>query len=221
MRHTCIEKCALGHTHSAFQTAFLPFHNITSSGIALAQRYISSSGQTPSLQDYIHSLIPTHPVSHQRDRDWHAGAFLHTKPPRTSCQDPGCNLQPAVTAVDTEWPQTLHITIPEALSLDRRPETTLLFPLTMTLLASNHSSVPSTELSVTYRLVGRIVFHHRRAHYTAQLVIGDRTFDYDSMANSGILGDIGRDALTANPTPSSVLVVYHRTSTAKVCSRSL
>ncbi len=60
------------------------------------------------------------------------------------------------------------------------------------------------------------MFHRKNDHFTSQIVLGDRTFDYDSMINGGRLRDIGRDILATVPSPAMVLAIYDRSSAQKV-----
>ena len=89
------------------------------------------------------------------------------------------------------------------------------FPLTWSIPSSQQGN--SDEPQVTYTLVGRILFHSKLSHYTAQLIIGDRTFNFDSMQNSGVLVDVGRDVMATTLARQVSMVVYMRTSVASVC----
>ena len=220
MRHFCVEQCADHHSHLGKASPFLPFHAITTTGTALAYSARASPDSAPNLQDYLRNLIPTQPSSRKGDRHWNGESFIHTQKPSPHCQEPGCTLKTDICAVDTAWPQVLHLIVPESLSIDQSPydrKTALQFPLTFTLPTEGTSSNSGNSAQyVSYSLVGRILFHRKRAHYTAQAVVGDQTFDYDSMAHGGGLCRVGRDVVAATPTPSAVMVVYNRTSVSSV-----
>ncbi|TFK81763.1 hypothetical protein K466DRAFT_501589, partial [Polyporus arcularius HHB13444] len=121
--------------------------------------------------------------------------------------------------VHTIWPQVLQV-IPSTRGASAEAfdaKTALRFPLNWSLPAEpaddeytgNESDIASPG-QVSYTLVGRVLFHPARRHFTTQIVMDGRTYDYDSMARGGRLSDVGRDLLAEVSTRAVVMAVYHR-----------
>lgn len=82
--------------------------------------------------------------------------------------------------------------------------------------AKRPSGLDISLAGVTYRLVGRQLFHREDAHFTTQLLLDNRTFTYDDKTNSGVLINTGDSSEITAASELVTFVVYHRVTDAKV-----
>ncbi|KAI1789317.1 hypothetical protein LXA43DRAFT_893128, partial [Ganoderma leucocontextum] len=139
-------------------------------------------------------------------------------------------------SVLTVIPETRNDT-PEAFK--GKTGSTVTYPLRFSLPASfgphevDRLRVPESGL-VEYQLVGRVLYERgvASAHYTAQVVIGDSAYDYDSTYSNGRLysgyqvdaepaESHRRRASITTPTQNHSMAIYHRGSDISTTFRSV
>ncbi|OBZ71985.1 hypothetical protein A0H81_08091 [Grifola frondosa] len=202
IQHHIIRSCPNGH--ESMEIIFLPAaYSLRTKNITITRN--ASQKEQVSLADYFTHFIPSRPHGNT-----HHGADPVHMLPSTPCTQTGCGLMLAVSTVHTVWLQTLTI-IPETFGTSLEEYRNLTLPPVEFKRVWSLQDV-ATDCEVEYHLVGRVLFQCERSHFTAQVVIGDRTFDYDSIANHGKLQDIGREQCCSIPTHKVNMVMYHRAS---------
>lgn len=146
----------------------------------------------------------------------------------SACLHHDCNATSRVCAVQTAWPQVLHI-VPEtsgdtADAFERRlhPDChphPVHYPLRFSINTQSQSAsldqepVPGElkiDTAVEYKLIGRLLFDSERAHFTAELLIDDRMYRYDDRDREGVLSEVGPATMLEDLSPTVSLVLYHR-----------
>ncbi|TBU52815.1 hypothetical protein BD310DRAFT_995754 [Dichomitus squalens] len=94
-------------------------------------------------------------------------------------------------------------------------------PLSVGQSSSSIGSFTSNSSLVDYQIVGRVLFHPKRGHYTAQVVLGNMTYDYDSMQGDGLLHHVGSATMVTTPTRCTGIVFYHRNSGEQTTFRTM
>ncbi|KAJ3552568.1 hypothetical protein NM688_g4086 [Phlebia brevispora] len=164
-------------------------------------------------------------------RSYNHGNKLFDLPDR-SCGHDSCDKVARVFTVQTAWPAILHI-VPETCGetadafeertrLDFSPHPTRL-PLRFHIQTkSNHApdQLAEGELRsspvVEYEMVGRLLFDADKLHFTAEVIIGDSTYEYNDMERNGVMMRTGPAVSIEELSHKVSLVVYRRVSEGKI-----
>lgn len=212
MVHSLVRQCPAGHrfVQSGICKPITEF-SLNSSDISIAHHY----APVATLSDYFNHFIPCE----RGGNAYHGGTVVlkTTDALETvECRSPECSQDASVVAVQTAWPQVLQV-IPETSgdAMDAfQNKNYIRFPAHWSL-----KSAFGGGTNVTYRMIGRILFHSQSSHFTAQLLIEGSTYQYDSL-NLGRLKRIGSEDVINSHTHAVCMVFYDRTSSTQVCRSS-
>lgn len=177
-----------------------------------------STSPPPNLADYLAHFIPCRPMGNKH----HGSDPIHDLPPPACSQD-GCSALRRITSIQTAWPRMLHI-LPETMAdthnafLARQPRPVIFERILSIPRLSSPPVNPEPADSVEYSLVGRILY--KPGHFTAEYLIDERTFSYDSATNGGRLKDIGGPDLCTAPRHDVVMYIYTLSGERVVSSRN-
>ncbi|KAI0761214.1 hypothetical protein BC629DRAFT_1597356 [Irpex lacteus] len=239
IRHRVLLNCTHGHDTSSYTTIPTPILPLCSHDNARAG--LACGLDTVGLDDgvdigrYLSHLLPR--LQGSSVASYNSGERLCEIEPPT-CAYPQCGQDTTLQAIRTEWPRVLHI-VPE-ISHNNDPQSASInpspvqFTIAFDIWSQRHDAAgyvnPASleaewgsqpAVSVRYELFGRLIFHEDRAHYTAQVIIGDRSYLYDDMVREGVLADIGPKEAILAPAAGVAMVLYHRVSESNVTEQDI
>lgn len=223
--------CRFGHYQSRRACDPIPFLAISSRDILHATHASNSrSSLEIDLGTYLSHLVARSPGTKGLRN---AGHEL-SEYPDAPCDHRGCESLLSLAAIQTSWPQILHIVpetsgeLAEIFFARGSTDPPLRLPLEFTISSHTSRRLPkptdsraahagaSVEGAVTYQLVGRQLFQREKAHFVAEVCLQGGAYLYDDMDNSGVLIKTGEALDLLTPTEEATYVVYHRTSEARV-----